>query len=124
MHPEDSKASLLLLLLLTEDRNASLVHCVNGKRYEDEVNLLFSISVGLVTKTAPLVWGVKEPTNCLKTVRVVVLVVAMHHSFSIHSFFFFFVHLVFSLHIPVIHSISIIVYIKRMENGEGHNMDG
>ena len=88
MHPEDSKASVLLLLL-TEDSNASLVHCVNRKRYEDEVNLLFSISVGLVTKTAPLVWGVKEPTNCLKTVGVVVLVVAMHHSFSIHSFFSF-----------------------------------
>lgn len=72
-----------------EDSKASLVHCVNGKGYEDEVNLLFSI-VGLVTKTAPLVWGVKEPTNCLKTIRVVVLVVAMHHSFSIHSFFSFF----------------------------------
>lgn len=71
-----------------EDSKASLVHCVNGKGYEDEVNLLFSI-VGLVTKTAPLVWGVKEPTNCLKTIRVVVLVVAMHHSFSIHSFFSF-----------------------------------
>jgi len=79
-----------------EDSKASLVHCINGKGYEDEVNLLFSISVGLVTKTAPLVWGVKEPTNCLKTVRVVVLVVAMHHSFSIHSFFLFFSFVFFS----------------------------